>query len=120
MDNAVLLGARAFHYAFYGQGSGPILFYDLDCATDDTHLDNCSWNDDFSDWYCFHWEDAGVQCNVPCAEGSVRLVDGDNLNEGRVEVCKDGIWGTICDRDREWGTAESRVICRQLNLPYTG
>ena len=62
-----------------------------------------------------------MQCNGPCAEGKVRLVDGDNQNEGRVEVCKDGIWGTICDSwRREWGTAESRVICRQLNLPYTG
>lgn len=117
------IGARAFGSAFYGEGTGEILFSFLECSADDTHLDNCS--KDYlpipnSNYFCFHGEDAGVQCNGACTEGNVKLVDGDNMNEGRVEVCKDGIWGTICDQNAEWGTAEARVICRQLNLPYTG
>ena len=115
---ALLTGARAFDNAFYGQGTGMVLYYNLDCSADDTHLDNCSRSD--LPFYCNHYQDAGVQCNDPCINGSVRLVDGSNPNEGRVEVCKSGVWGTVCNGFGGFGTAEARVICRHLNLPYAG
>ena len=70
--------------------------------------------------YCYHFDDAGVQCNDLCTKGSVRLANGVRENEGYVEVCKNGLWGTICDPSGDWGEAESRVVCRQLNLPNTG
>lgn len=114
------IGARAYDNAYYGQGTGVILFYNLGCSANDTHLDNCSKSVPPNPFVCFHSEDAGVQCNGPCTNGSVRLVDGNNTNEGRVEVCKNSVWGTICNGFGGWGTAEARVVCRHLNLPYTG
>ena len=110
--------ARAFPCAVFGQGSGGIL--DLDCSSEyHTHVDNCSITSGIA--YCDHREDVGIQCNPLCAEGSIRLFKGANLNEGIVEVCKNGSWGSIkYDPDDPWGAAESRVICRQLGLPYTG
>ena len=114
------VGARAFYHAFYGEGTGEILFYNLECSPEDIHLDNCTKFDLPSLSSCLHFEDAGVQCNALCTDGAVRLADGENENEGHVELCKDGIWGTICDSSGDWGEAESRVVCRQLNLPYTG
>ena len=48
-------------------------------------------------------------------EGDVRLVDGrPSINEGRVEVCVDGEWGTVCDHN--WGSAEAQIVCNQLGL----
>jgi len=45
-------------------------------------------------------------------EGEIRLVDGPSANIGRLEVCHDGVWGTVCD-DRFSGV-DGRVVCLQL------
>ena len=44
----------------------------------------------------------------------VRLRDGNSSFEGRVEVLKGGVWGTICDYYSS--TLEGSVICRQLGF----
>ena len=52
----------------------------------------------------------------PCINGTIRLGDGAALR-GRVEVCIDGIWSTICDH--HWTAEEASVVCFQLGYsPY--
>ena len=45
-----------------------------------------------------------------CDTGDHRLVDGTDY-EGRVEVCVDGEWGSVCSID-SWGGYEATVACR--------
>ena len=44
----------------------------------------------------------------------VRLQDGPNEMEGRVEVFYNGIWGSLCNIDQ----FEAQVICRQLGFRF--
>ncbi|GLI60548.1 hypothetical protein VaNZ11_002705 [Volvox africanus] len=48
-----------------------------------------------------------------CTEmGAVRLVDGPNPYAGRLEICYNGVWGTICNTN--WDETLSNTVCRQI------
>ena len=53
-----------------------------------------------------------------CLNGDIRLRGGTNLGEGRVEICNNNTWGTVCDD--AWGTPDANVACRQLGFSPTG
>ena len=48
----------------------------------------------------------------------MRLVGGSTEYEGRLEVCINGVWGSVCDNS--WGNNDATVVCKQLGYAYTG
>lgn len=63
------------------------------------------------------------ECNLhpfppACVTGAVRLVGGSNAREGRVEICNNNVWGTVCDDF--WSPFDAIVTCRQLGFLTTG
>ena len=63
-----------------------------------------------------------INIRETCYNGEIRLRGGYDVNQGRVEICYNGVWGTVCD-DGGWtdgGRANAEVVCRQLGLESRG
>ncbi|XP_057358578.1 neurotrypsin isoform X4 [Manis pentadactyla] len=102
--------AKAWNQAYFGEGSGPVMLDEVRCTGNELSIEQCpksSWGEH----NCDHKEDAGVSC-TPLTGFPIRLMDGENKKEGRVEVFINGQWGTICDDG--WTDKDAAVICRQL------
>ena len=51
-----------------------------------------------------------------CEDIRVELVGGANDKEGRIEVVRNGVRGTVCDDD--WDQFDAAVVCRMLEIEY--
>lgn len=57
-------------------------------------------------------------CTAVCLDGDVRLVGGSVVSEGRVEVCYNNQWGTVCDLG--WDSEDASVVCGQSGFSHIG
>ena len=57
-----------------------------------------------------------------CYDGDVRLVNGSQPHEGRVEMCFNETWGTICQRisSYSWNHSQADMVCKQLGHSQAG
>uniref|UniRef100_A0A8C8CC44 Lysyl oxidase homolog n=1 Tax=Oncorhynchus tshawytscha TaxID=74940 RepID=A0A8C8CC44_ONCTS len=111
----------------YGKGEGRIWLDNVHCSGLERTLAQCESNG-FGVSDCKHSEDVGVVCSQRRIAGFkfistltnnveqplVRLRGGANIGEGRVEVLKNGEWGTVCDDS--WNLEAATVVCRELGF----
>ncbi|XP_025102100.1 deleted in malignant brain tumors 1 protein-like isoform X8 [Pomacea canaliculata] len=98
----------------YGQGSGPVLFGNVNCRGFETSLEQCSHRG-FYPHGCTHSKDVGVICNIT-QPMKARLVNG-TMAAGRLEIYFNGEWGTVCNNN--FGKEELQVACRMLGFNKT-
>ena len=53
-----------------------------------------------------------------CNEASIRLTGSSFQTSGRVELCVNGIWTSICDE--HWDLKDAQVVCRQIGFSSFG
>jgi len=56
--------------------------------------------------------------SVYCNNGDLRLAGSSVPAQGRVELCWNETWGTICDE--LWSISDANVACRQLGYAASG
>lgn len=117
INNIYLISDAIAIFSGYEVGTGQIWLDNVRCRGTEARLISCSSNT-LGIHNCEHSDDAGVRCiGTECMQGAIRLQGGSTVH-GRVEICNNNEWGTVCDD--LWGTVDARVACRQLGLPSTG
>ena len=94
----------------------------INCVGDEDTLFNCTYREVSLQWSLRRYTSiAAVLCQGSanqsnnlneCISGEVRLANSSNNIEGRVEICTDGMWVSVCDN--YWGRVETRLFCKQL------
>ena len=135
-----LTGATALTGPSVDDGTGQIVLDNLHCVGNESRLVDCP-HGGTGIHDCVHSEDAGVRCLpiitsneiyqnfsylhyflnlsiIDCTQGDIRLRDGANSLEGRVEICNNNAWGTVCDDS--WSPYDANVACRQLGFRDSG
>jgi deleted-in-malignant-brain-tumors protein 1 len=87
----------------------------LSCMGNETRLFDCLYLEDGIPYCEENKAKSVVMCSdTSCEKDAVRLVGGHTVKEGRVQVCYDGEWHSVCgDRWSDVG-AEVDVVCSVL------
>ncbi len=108
----------------FGRGSTPILAAFFQCSGNEDNLTDCSHTSLSPSSSSYRTADVasaicqGNASQPECTTGEIRLMNGSGAEEGRVELCHEGFWRTICDQN--WSQEEAVVVCTQLGLPKLG
>ena len=91
-----------------------VFLSDIRCHGNESTLMDCSPNR-LGDYTC-SGALVGVSC-MNCNPGEIRLRGGTDT-AGRLEICVNGEWGTVCGN--AWSGANALVACTQLGYGVAG
>ena len=121
---------------------GPSFLTNLGCSGREDSLLDCRPQFVTNEVCSSHTRDVGVKCEgkifnkfaknpklkniskpiAPCISGTVRLVNTSvspsTIHQGRVEICINNTWGTVCDDF--WDHQDASVLCQQLGYSSIG
>ena len=71
----------------------------------------------------YHFSTTAAEVDDNCTHGDLRIASrtdssGSMYSEGRLEVCVNGAWGTVCDS--AYGSRDAHVACTQLGYGDEG
>ena len=95
----------------YGAGTGIIWLDEVQCSGTETNIGDCRHRG-WGRHNCGHYEDVSISCVK-----EVRLV-GAAGSKGRLEVYRNGVWGTVCNKG--FTHAAARVVCSMLGYGRIG
>ncbi|XP_052102367.1 scavenger receptor cysteine-rich domain superfamily protein-like isoform X2 [Mytilus californianus] len=91
----------------------PIWLTYIECLGNEASIYECSFSMNLTTQCSSNVQPAGVICYNGTGM-DIRLVGGNSPSQGRVEVARDGVWGTICDN--KWSPYDANVVCQQLGF----
>uniref|UniRef100_A0A8C4WMG1 Lysyl oxidase homolog n=1 Tax=Gopherus evgoodei TaxID=1825980 RepID=A0A8C4WMG1_9SAUR len=130
-------GERKYNAKVYNKRKQNYWAYSMDCTGNEAHISSCKLGNHLSvdaekNITCENGMPAVVSCipgrafapssnsgfrkntSKPQLQPLVRLKGGAKIGEGRVEVLKNGEWGTVCDD--QWNLISASVVCRELGF----
>ena len=51
-----------------------------------------------------------------CTDYDVRLSEKDSVNRGIVQICLNGVWGTVCSGGLDYSASARQLMCAQLGF----
>ena len=117
----------SYGLAAFGQGSGKMQIRNVACTGTETDIRDCPFNTD-ANTACSNSEDVGVRCLRNISKAGCCIVCGNIIficmlmiglingtqgesSEGRIEVYRNNMWGTVCDD--AFDRPDANTACRQ-------